>query len=111
MPPRENAGFTVAFWLLPTRVTALRALIPRSWLWDGRDSDVRRVLELVERKGMPVHVIGGPEKKPRERNPGRSPGRAYPPCHPDPHDGQQRGDRGDEQPDVVPARQQGRHAP
>jgi hypothetical protein len=25
------------------------------------------VLALIERKGIPVHVIGGPEKKPRAR--------------------------------------------
>jgi hypothetical protein len=36
-------------------------------VWADRDSDVRRVLALVERKGMPVHVIGGPVKKPRVR--------------------------------------------
>jgi hypothetical protein len=34
-------------------------------VWD-RDSSVRRVLELVGRKGIPVHVIGGPEKKPKK---------------------------------------------
>jgi hypothetical protein len=31
-------------------------------VWAERDPEVRRVLALVERKGMPVHVIGGPEK-------------------------------------------------
>ena len=41
-------------------------------VWDGRDPAVRRVLALVERKGIPVHVIGAPQKKPkvrRERDP------------------------------------------
>ena len=27
-------------------------------VWDGRDPNVRRVLELVERKGLPTHVLG-----------------------------------------------------
>jgi hypothetical protein len=36
-------------------------------VWADRDPDVRRVLALVERKGIPVHVLGGPEKKPRAR--------------------------------------------
>ena len=36
--------------------------------WADRDSDVRRVLALVERKGMPVHVLGGPEKSKARRN-------------------------------------------
>jgi hypothetical protein len=36
-------------------------------VWDGRDSSVRRVLELVERKGIPVHVIGAPPKKAKAR--------------------------------------------
>ena len=35
-------------------------------VWDGRDPSVRRMLELVERKGIPVHVIGAPQKKPRK---------------------------------------------
>ena len=34
-------------------------------VWADRDPDVRRVLALVERKGLPVRVIGAPEKKPR----------------------------------------------
>jgi hypothetical protein len=34
-------------------------------VWDGRDASVRRVLALVERKGIPVHVIGAPQKKPK----------------------------------------------
>ena len=34
-------------------------------VWDGRDESVRRVLALVERKGIPVHVIGAPQKKPK----------------------------------------------
>lgn len=34
-------------------------------VWSDRDPDVRRVLARVERKGLPVHAIGGPEKKPR----------------------------------------------
>jgi hypothetical protein len=34
-------------------------------VWDGLDSAARRVLRLVERKGIPVHVIGGPQKKPK----------------------------------------------
>jgi hypothetical protein len=34
-------------------------------VWADYDPDVRRVLALVERKGMPVRVIGGPEKKPK----------------------------------------------
>jgi hypothetical protein len=34
-------------------------------VWKDRDPDVRRVLARVERKGMPVHVIGAPQKKPR----------------------------------------------
>ena len=36
-------------------------------VWDGRDPAVARVLRLVERKGVPVHVIGGPERKPAKR--------------------------------------------
>jgi hypothetical protein len=31
-----------------------------------RDPAVRRVLELVERKGTPIHVIGATEREPRE---------------------------------------------
>ena len=41
-------------------------------VWDGATRRCRRVLELVERKGIPVHVIGAPAKKPkvrRERDP------------------------------------------
>jgi hypothetical protein len=34
-------------------------------VWGDRAPDVRRVPALVERKGMPVRVIGGPEKKPK----------------------------------------------
>src|SRR5262245_40463779 len=37
-------------------------------VWAGRDPDVRRVLARVERKGIPVHVIGGPARKPAKRN-------------------------------------------
>ena len=36
-------------------------------VWANRDPDVRRVLALVERKGMPVRVIGAPERKPRAK--------------------------------------------
>jgi hypothetical protein len=36
-------------------------------VWVGRDPDMRRVLALVERKRIPVHIIGGPEKKPKVR--------------------------------------------
>ena len=36
-------------------------------VWADRDPDVRRVLALVERKGMPVHVLGGPGRKPKVR--------------------------------------------
>jgi hypothetical protein len=36
-------------------------------VWKDRDPDVRRVLARVERKGMPVHVLGGPERKPKAR--------------------------------------------
>jgi hypothetical protein len=36
-------------------------------VWDGRDPTVRRVLELVERKGIPLHVIGAPPKKSARR--------------------------------------------
>ena len=32
--------------------------------WDGRDPALARVLKLAERKGIPVHVIGGPQRKP-----------------------------------------------
>jgi hypothetical protein len=47
-------------------------------VWDGRNESVRRILALVQRKGIPVHVIGGPEKKPgRDR---RAP-RPEPPAH------------------------------
>jgi hypothetical protein len=41
-------------------------------VWADRDPEVRRVLMLVERKGMPVHVIGAPKKlkvRRRERTP------------------------------------------
>lgn len=31
-------------------------------VWADRDPDIRRVLQLVERKGVPVHAIGGPVK-------------------------------------------------
>jgi hypothetical protein len=34
-------------------------------VWADRDPDVRRRLAQVERKGLPVHVIGAPEKKPK----------------------------------------------
>jgi hypothetical protein len=36
-------------------------------VWKDRDPDVRRVLAPVERKGIPLRVIGGPEKKPKVR--------------------------------------------
>jgi hypothetical protein len=36
-------------------------------VWADRDPDVRRVLALVERKGIPAHLVGGPEKKPKAR--------------------------------------------
>jgi hypothetical protein len=36
-------------------------------VWADRDPDVRRVLTLVERRGIPVHVLGAPEKKPKTR--------------------------------------------
>lgn len=32
-------------------------------VWDGRDPAVARVLKLAERKGIPVHVIDGPQRK------------------------------------------------
>jgi len=32
-------------------------------VWDDRDPAVRRVLALVERKGIPLHVIGAPVKQ------------------------------------------------
>jgi hypothetical protein len=32
-------------------------------VWDDRDPGVRRILALVERKGIPVHVIGAPVKQ------------------------------------------------
>jgi ABC-type sugar transport system substrate-binding protein len=35
-------------------------------VWEDRAAAVRRVLALVERRGIPVHVIGGPPK-PRGR--------------------------------------------
>jgi hypothetical protein len=34
-------------------------------VWADRDPDVSRVLALVERKGMPVRVVGAPEKRPK----------------------------------------------
>jgi hypothetical protein len=36
-------------------------------VWADRDPDVTRALALVERKGIPVHVLGGPERKPKVR--------------------------------------------
>jgi hypothetical protein len=33
-------------------------------VWADRDPAVRRVLALVERQGIPVHVLGGPVRKP-----------------------------------------------
>ena len=36
-------------------------------VWDGRAPTVRRILVLVEQKGLPVHVIGGPVRKPKAR--------------------------------------------
>jgi hypothetical protein len=32
-------------------------------VWDERDPAVRRILALVEAKGIPVHVIGAPVKQ------------------------------------------------
>jgi methyl coenzyme M reductase subunit C-like uncharacterized protein (methanogenesis marker protein 7) len=32
-------------------------------VWDECDPALRRVLQLVERKSIPVHVIGAPEKQ------------------------------------------------
>jgi len=37
-------------------------------VWADRDPDVRRVLARIERKGIPVRVIGAPEKKPKARH-------------------------------------------
>jgi hypothetical protein len=34
-------------------------------VWADRDPDVNRVLELVRRRGVPVHVLGGPVRKPK----------------------------------------------
>jgi hypothetical protein len=31
-------------------------------VWDGCDLNVQRVLALVERRGLPVHVVGGPPR-------------------------------------------------
>jgi hypothetical protein len=36
-------------------------------VWDDRDPALRRVLQLVEAKGIPVHVIGAPEKQKARR--------------------------------------------
>jgi hypothetical protein len=36
-------------------------------VWKDRDPDVGRVLALVERKGLPVHLLGGPERRPKAR--------------------------------------------
>ena len=36
-------------------------------VWDGRDGSVRRVVELIRRKEMPIHVIDAPQKKPKVR--------------------------------------------
>ena len=36
-------------------------------VWKDRDPEVARILALVERKGLPVRVLGAPEKKPRAR--------------------------------------------
>lgn len=33
-------------------------------VWDGRDPAIARVLKLAERKGIPVHVLDGPQRKP-----------------------------------------------
>ena len=44
-------------------------------VWADHDPDVRRVLGLVRRKGIPVRVIGAPEKKPQTVR--RSPHRAF----------------------------------
>jgi hypothetical protein len=32
-------------------------------VWDARDAAVCRVLELAQRKGIPVHVLGAPPKR------------------------------------------------
>ena len=48
-------------------------------VWD-RDPNVRRVLALVERKGIPVHVLGAPEKKRKAREPELSNTRGLPDC-------------------------------
>src|SRR5579883_3019819 len=37
-------------------------------VWDGRDPTVRRLSELIERRGMHVHVLGA---TPKNRTPGR----------------------------------------
>lgn len=34
-------------------------------VWDGRNPHVRRMLELIERRGIPIHVIGGPRERRR----------------------------------------------
>jgi hypothetical protein len=31
-------------------------------VWDDRNPNLRRVLASVERKGIPVHLIGGPAR-------------------------------------------------
>ena len=36
-------------------------------VWKDRDPEVAKLLALVERKGIPIHVFGGPEKKPKAR--------------------------------------------
>ena len=36
-------------------------------VWDGRNLAVCRLLELVQRKGIPVHVLGAPPKKAKAR--------------------------------------------
>ena len=33
-------------------------------VWDGRDPALTRVLKMAERKSIPVHVLGGPQRKP-----------------------------------------------
>jgi hypothetical protein len=32
-------------------------------VWEDRNPEVSRILELVKRKGIPVHLIGGPKPK------------------------------------------------
>lgn len=36
-------------------------------VWDDRDPTVRRIVVLIEGKGMPVHVLGAPAQTPKGR--------------------------------------------